>query len=177
MATALPLLKLSTLAVKAIAKPLAARMKVEASYRPKFKSLCEKIGEGVHYMYSRMNVVASGHKFVGVKPLSAEQALSDGISTLSETFVVAFSAMVIIVDYSRSNTSNALKAAKAADEKKAEKDALEARFNALELRLEALEKKLENKWFLSGADNKKEDDKDNSAKRPNGGWWLSGWLG
>jgi hypothetical protein len=164
-AAGLPLLKLSALLVKTIAKPLASRLKVEAASRPALREFCEKIGNKVHYIYSRMNVVASGYKFVGVKPLAPEVALNDGISTLSETLVVGFSAFVVIVDYSRSATSNAEKAEKAAEDKRRTQEELEARFRALEDRATAMEQRAERRWF------QREKERTDEAAKASSSWF------
>jgi len=179
MAAALPLLKLSTLAVKAIAKPLASRLKVEAAIRPRLREMCESLGNGVHYLYSRINVMASGHKFIGVKPLSPDQALADGISTLSESLVLGFSAVVIVVDYQRSAASNEAKAIKAAAEKQAEFERLESRFLALEARTLAMEQRAEKRWYNLETQRKKEATANASATQDaqaGGAGWFSGWF-
>ena len=36
-------------------------MKVESSRRPMLRQAFEKVGNGMHYVYARMNVVASGY--------------------------------------------------------------------------------------------------------------------
>ena len=98
-AAGLPLLKLSTLLVKAIAKPLASGIKNEAKKYPTIDYVCVSAGNWVHYCYARINVAAMGYKFVGVKPLPHDQALSDGVSFLAEAFVIGFSAAVVVIDY------------------------------------------------------------------------------
>jgi len=135
----LPLLKLSTLLVKTIAKPVAARMKVEASRRPAFHDICTSLGQRMHYLSSRLNVFASGYKFVGVKPLAVEQALNDGIGTISEALVLSISASVIIIEYRKSEAKAAKKSEIAAKEKSHEEEKLLNRFQAIEDRLHKLE--------------------------------------
>jgi optic atrophy 3 protein len=165
-AAGLPLLKLSTLLVKTIAKPIASRLKSASVRRPYLRRFYEGIGNGVHNMFARMNVVASGHRFVGVKPLPPDVALSDGISTMSEAFIVSFSAAVIIIDFSRSAASNAVKAEKAASEKRIEKELLEERFRGIEAKLIAMEKAAATAVVVP--------DPDTTAKSPKGsgtGWF------
>jgi len=141
----LPLLKLSTLLVKTIAKPVAARMKVEASRRPAFHDICTSLGQRMHYLSSRLNVFASGYKFVGVKPLAVEQALNDGIGTISEALVLSISASVIIIEYRKSEAKAAKKAKDAAEEKSHEEKKLLNRFQAIEDKLHKLEVALQAK--------------------------------
>jgi optic atrophy 3 protein len=169
MAAALPLLKLSTLFVKTISKPLASRLKVEASKREGLRKFCQSIGDGVHYIYARGNVIASGYKFVGVKPLPEEQAISDGISTLSETVIVGFSAFVIIIDAMRTSKKNAAKEEKLKEKEWREREALEERFRTLEAQIGWLQEKENerNKSFLSRQQEKIE------VKTKNKSSWFS----
>ena len=168
---ALPLLKLSTLLVKTIAKPLASQLKSASATRPRLANFCASIGNSVHYIYSRANVIAAGHKFVGVKPLPAEQAVSDGISTLSEALVLGFSAGAVIIDALRSANSNALKAEKAAEEKRIAAEELEKRFLDLERKVE--EARLERSSWLSLLNNN--DQKVKTESNINNSW-FQGWF-
>jgi len=94
----LPLLKLVGLFVKTIAKPVANRMKVESSKHPNFSNVCITVGQFSHYINTRINVFATGFKFVGVKPLENEKALSEGIGFLSEAVVFTVAGGIIIYE-------------------------------------------------------------------------------
>jgi optic atrophy 3 protein len=159
-AAGLPLLKLSTLLVKAIAKPLASGIKNEAKKYPTIDYVCVSAGNLVHYCYARINVAAMGYKFVGVKPLPHDQALSDGVSFLAEAFVIGFSAAVVVIDYRRSAAKSALSAAKLKEEKKREKDEIADALRAIHQRLD----KIEN--------NQSKQNKDETTE----GKKQSGWL-
>jgi hypothetical protein len=71
----LPLLKLSSLLIKTISKPLATRLKFEATRSPAFHRAGVYCGQTSHYLSSRINVFASGYKFLGVKPLPKDEAM------------------------------------------------------------------------------------------------------
>ncbi len=73
-------------------------MKAEASKHPNFSKFCEAIGQFQHVVYSRVNVLASGHKFIGVKPLEFDKALSAGVEAVSEFTVLAISGTFILVE-------------------------------------------------------------------------------
>ena len=73
MAQAIPFLKLAGLLVKTLAKPIAQRIKIEASRHPRFSVYCTSLGQAVHHISSRINILASGYKFFGVKPLPPEE--------------------------------------------------------------------------------------------------------
>jgi len=176
-AAGLPLLKLGTLFVKTISKPLASRLKIEAQKRPLLGRMCQGVGDGIHYMYSRGNVVASGYKFVGVKPLPVQEAVSDGAGVIAEGLVVGFSVFAVVVESLRSAKSNAQKAEKAAEEKRREAEALEARFLKLEQLVE--EARMERRQWFS-RQNKRSAGGDGSEDQGSGGGklgggWLTGW--
>lgn len=139
----LPLLKLAGLLVKTIAKPVATRLKVEARKHPTFSRICIKVGELSHQVTSRMNVIASGYKILGVNPLPEEEALSRGVNFLSESFVFTVAGTIIIVEYSRSETKNALKAQKAAEEESRFRQYLDDKFAALSADLHFLRDRVE----------------------------------
>eukprot|EP01041_Mallomonas_annulata_P009588 gene9588-19930_t len=124
--------------LKQISKPLAARLKVEATKRPNFGSRCAYVGENVHQINSRVNVIASGYKFVGAKPLSYEDARNQGVDFLSELFVFSAAGGIIIIEFWRSETKAAIKAKETAAKEKN----LEERFRNIETFLKDIETSL-----------------------------------
>ena len=52
----------------------------------------------MHKLTSRINVLASGYKFVGVKPIPEETALKDGIEYLAEWSVFSVAGGIIIFE-------------------------------------------------------------------------------
>ncbi len=136
----LPLLKLSGMFVKYMAKPVAARMKVEAVKHPAtIGKWAEFLGQTAHQIEKRLNVLAAGYKFLGVKPLPQEEALNNGIGFISEGLVISITACIIIIEYKRSADSAAEKAIIAAAEKAESRRLLEARFTEIENRLDDIE--------------------------------------
>ena len=114
-------LKLVGLLVKTIAKPIANRMKAEAPKHLYFSKISIEIGQGIlslktlldsinhliliydcikvmHKFTSRINVLASGYKFVGVKPIPEETALKDGIEYIAEWSVFSVAGGIIIFE-------------------------------------------------------------------------------
>lgn len=138
----LPFLKLGSLLLKTITKPLSSRLKFEAQRRPKFQAMCGWVGQWSHYVFTRINVFASGYKFIGVKPLPPNDAVDVGISYLSEGIVMGSAASIVIVEFDRGETKNKLKAEKQAAKEAAEKAELEARFRSIDERIQDVEKAL-----------------------------------
>ena len=98
--------------IKTAAKPVAAYFKAEAPKSPLFSKLCSTIGQTVHTLSSRLNVLVSGYKFVGVKPLEYDVALSKGVEYIAEFIVIGASGTIIMIEFTRSEKKNAIKAAK-----------------------------------------------------------------
>lgn len=157
MAQAIPFLKLAGLLVKTLAKPIAQRIKIEASRHPRFSVYCTSLGQAVHHISSRINILASGYKFFGVKPLPPEEgrvlrmcqyrlstnfcalALNKGVNFLSESIIFGIGGGIIIVEYRRGEQKNLEKAIASAAKERAKDEELNARFNALEERIVNLE--------------------------------------
>mgnify|MGYP003387642320 CR=1 FL=1 len=89
-------------------------MKSEAPKHPRFSKFCVGIGQGMHSLYSRINVLASGYKFVGVKPLAHDEALAKGVDYFSEFAVIFASGAIIMIEFTRSEKKNTLKSVQAA---------------------------------------------------------------
>jgi hypothetical protein len=144
----LPFLKLGSLLVKQIGKPLASRLRIEAGKRPKFANLCTKAGQWQHYISSRITVFANGYKFIGVKPLPEEEAQKNGIEFLSESIVLTVMAGIIIFEYDRGERKTAVKAAAAAAKERNQQkqvDSLEATVKELVSQVEEINIQLQVK--------------------------------
>jgi hypothetical protein len=89
-----------------------------------------------------MNVIASGYKFLGVKPLPKEEAVDLGISYISDGVIISLGAAIIITEYQRGEAKNQAKAAKAAAKEAADKAYIESRFEGLQSRMDSLEQSL-----------------------------------
>jgi hypothetical protein len=143
MAAGLPLLKLSALLVKTISKPVGMFFKAQAQKEPRVAKLFMDVGQRMHYVQSRINVVASGYKFVGVKPLPNDQALNDGAGTMSELLVLSLSATIVIYEYQKSAIKDRDKANALNAEKQTQRFLTEQRFKDIESRLQHIEALLE----------------------------------
>ncbi len=142
MVVGIPFLKLGSLLVKQITKPLTSRLRVEASRRPQFAKICTATGQHFNYVMSRVTVFANGYKFIGVKPLTEEEALKTGVELISETIVFLIAAGIVVFEYDRSERKNALKAEKAAIKERIEKEILESRLSKIESEIIQLKEEL-----------------------------------
>lgn len=76
-------------------------MKSQAPTSPTFSKVCVSIGQLSHSTFTRINVLASGYKFVGVKPLERDDALNKGVDIISEFMVILASGTIIVVEVCR----------------------------------------------------------------------------
>ena len=163
-AAGLPLLKLSTLLVKTIAKPLGGYMKSKARKWPTLDTTMCWVGNSYHYANVRMNVLASGHKFISCKSLPHDTALKDGVGIFSEGLVLGFSAFVIITETARSTAKANAKALAEEALRKAHEKEQDRERRDLEQRLTRLEHAV-GKRALEREQERME------AKGRRGWWW------
>jgi hypothetical protein len=135
MAAGLPLLKLASLFIKTISKPISNRIKTEVAKYPRASRGCIWVGQQSHQVLSRVTVFANGYRFIGAKPLPEEQALKDGVDFLSETVLFMIAGGLLVFEYQRGENKNALKAVAAAKKEKEDKQDLHRRFVELELEM------------------------------------------
>ena len=174
MAAGLPLLKLSALLVKTISKPVGMFFKAQAQKHAKLALVFEGVGQKMHYVQSRINVFASGYKFVGVKPLPTEQALNDGVGTMSEMLVMSISATIVIYEYQKSVIKDRDKANALNAEKQTQRFLTEQRFKDIEQRLMHMEALLE-KQAAAAAAAPPPPKTGSAASNSRGAGWGWGW--
>ena len=172
-AAGLPLLKLSTLLVKTIAKPLGGYVKSKAKQFPILDRALYNFGNSYHYAFVRVNVLASGHKFISCRPLPHDQGLKDGTAMFSEGLVLGFSAFVILVETARSQAKAAASKQKLDDEKHAHEVEQDRQRKDISERL----KRLEN--IVGRHAVERETERMHRKEGEKGGWlaWLGGRSG
>jgi len=118
-------------------------MKTEAKKHEKFSSFCILVGQQSHQISSRLTAIASGFKVIAINPLAEEEALSQGISFLSEFFVFSVAGGIIIVEFARSEMKSAQKAEQTKQAEAEFRQYLEDRFSKLDQKLETMAKRIE----------------------------------
>jgi optic atrophy 3 protein len=92
----LPLVKLGTLVLRTVCKPIANRLKKEAGYHPKFRSFIISIAQANHRFTTRIQRRIYGKATdVVIRPLNEEKAVQAAADLLGELFVFS----VRIVDF------------------------------------------------------------------------------
>jgi optic atrophy 3 protein len=153
MAQAIPLLKLGGLLIRTVTKPFANQIAGQAKHNEFLSKRCASIGQVIHQVMTRINVVSSGYRFVGVKPLPTEEAIAKGASFMSETIIFGVAGAVTTFEWLRTEDQKAKKEAEKAIKSAQEKKDLLDRLTKIEKRLDALaeiEETRQNKSILKG---------------------------
>ncbi|GMI82330.1 hypothetical protein like AT1G28510 [Hibiscus trionum] len=136
----LPLVKLGTLALKTLSKPVAARLKRQAAYAPKFRQFIVSIAQANHQITTRMQRRIYSHATdVEIRPLDEEKAVQAAADLIGELFVFTVAGAMLIFEVQRSSRSEAKKEAA----RREELEAMKKRNENLAAQVELLRHKLE----------------------------------
>ncbi|KAK4271644.1 hypothetical protein QN277_020307 [Acacia crassicarpa] len=106
----LPLLKLGTLALKTLSKPVAARLKQQAAIHPRFRQHIVRMAQANHRLTTRMQRRIYGHATnVEIRPLNEEKAVQAAVDLIGEVFVFLVAGALLIFEVQRSARSEARK--------------------------------------------------------------------
>ncbi|XP_074289991.1 OPA3-like protein [Silene latifolia] len=137
---ALPFFKLGTLALKTICKPIASRLKKEASLHPQFRQLIIDFAQANHRFTTQMTRRMYGHRTdVEIRPLDEEKAVQVASDLIGEVFVFTVAGVAVIFEVQRSAKSEARKEAA----RKQELEAMRQRDDCLAEEIEAVKQRLE----------------------------------
>jgi len=102
MSAAFPLLKLGTLLLKVVTKPIANQIKEQAQTHPGLRQACVRLGRGINQVTTRLSYISQNMrpdvgeiKFV----LDEQQAVRRAAEVLSETFVFTVFGAVVLAQY------------------------------------------------------------------------------
>ncbi|KAJ7545790.1 hypothetical protein O6H91_08G010300 [Diphasiastrum complanatum] len=106
----LPLAKLGTLALKTLSKPLATRLKVQASRHPRFRNIIINLAQVNHKFSVNLQRRIYGHSTdVAIHPLDEEKAVQAASDLLGESVVFVIAGAAVIFEVSRNARSEARK--------------------------------------------------------------------
>ncbi|KAG8385498.1 hypothetical protein BUALT_Bualt03G0051600 [Buddleja alternifolia] len=135
----LPLLKLGTLALKTLSKPIAARLKKEAGLHPKFRNIIVSIAQANHRVTTTMQRRIYGHATdVEIRPLNEEKAVQAAVDLMGEFFVFSVAVAALIFEVQRNSRSEAKKE----EIRKQEMEGMRQRDEDLAKEVELLKQKL-----------------------------------
>ena len=149
MAQALPLLKLAGLLVRTVTKPMAQSIEHRAKTNKTLGDQAAYIGQFIHQITTRVNVVSQGYKFVGAKPVSHDEAVGKGAKFMSETVIMCIAMSVTTFEYLRSEKEKKEKEAVKKEIETQRKAELNQRLSNLENNMDIIMKKLDKKksWW------------------------------
>ncbi|GMG98554.1 hypothetical protein Nepgr_000394 [Nepenthes gracilis] len=136
----LPVVKLGTLALRTICKPIANRLKKEAGLHPKFRHVIVNIAQANHRFTTQIQRRIYGHRTdIEIHPLNEEKAVQAAADLLGELFVFTVAGAAVIFEVQRSAKSEARKE----EMRRRELEAIKQRDEDLSKEVEVLKQKLE----------------------------------
>ncbi|XP_074571800.1 uncharacterized protein LOC141828297 [Curcuma longa] len=106
----LPVVKLGTLVLKTVCKPIANRLKKEAGRHPKFRQLIINLAQANHRITTNVQRRIYGHATdVEIRPLNEEKAVQAASDLIGELFVFSVGGAALIFEVQRSARSEARK--------------------------------------------------------------------
>ncbi|KAK6464673.1 optic atrophy 3-like protein, partial [Scheffersomyces coipomensis] len=95
-------LKLTSLLVRTVAKPIATALKTQAKEHEFFKRACIGIAQTVHTTDLTLRMSLLGEKRIKIRPLNDTKAVENGANFLSEFFIFSVAGSLIFYESYRS---------------------------------------------------------------------------
>ncbi|XP_027061003.1 uncharacterized protein [Coffea arabica] len=136
----IPVIKLGTLALRTISKPIANRLKKDAGLHPKFRDFIINIAQANHRFSTIMQRRIYGYSSdLLIRPLNEERAVQAAADILGELFVFSVAGLAIVYEVQRSSRAEARKEEK----RKQEMEAIQQKNQELAKEVETLKNKVE----------------------------------
>lgn len=136
--------KLATLVIRTIAKPISAQLKNQATQHPAFRNLCASLAQKMHTaeVALRTNILGEPAR-THVRPLSETRAIENGANALAEGFLFAVAAALILGETYRTSRAQS-KRRDTVDEKLDELAASVSSLSAAVERLKRVQEELDD---------------------------------
>ncbi|BFG29122.1 hypothetical protein CerSpe_153960 [Prunus speciosa] len=136
----LPLLKLGTLALRTISRPIARRLKVEAGLHPRFRNYIISFAQANYRFGTNVQRRLYGRATdVVIRPMDEEKAVGAAAELLGELVIFTVAGLAIIFEVQRSARSEARKE----EQRKQEIEAMKQKGTDLEKEVQCLKAKLQ----------------------------------
>ncbi|CAO3606911.1 unnamed protein product [Cunninghamella blakesleeana] len=99
-------IKLGSLLLRTLAKPVANSIKVQAKQHPAFREFCIGVAQKSHKWEMTLKMKFLGYKKEVIRPLNDAKAIESGANFLSESFVFGVAASIIIAENWRSHNKD-----------------------------------------------------------------------
>lgn len=100
-------LKLTSLLVRTVAKPMALALKAQAKEHEAFRSACIRVAQTVHSTDIKLRMKLLGEKRIKVRPLNDNKAIENGANFLLEFFIFLVAGSLILYESYRSRVKAA----------------------------------------------------------------------
>ncbi|KAK2968400.1 hypothetical protein RJ640_004406, partial [Escallonia rubra] len=148
----IPVVKLGTLAIRTLAKPISARLKKGAGLHPKFRDFIISIAQANHRVSIQMQRRIYGRSTdIRIRPLNEERAVEVAADLLGEFFVFTVAGVALIYEVQRGARSEARKEEMHRQEMEAIKkknEELTKEMAHLKLKMEAMKQIAMNRSFF-----------------------------
>ncbi|RCK59683.1 OPA3-like protein [Candida viswanathii] len=95
-------LKITSLLVRTIAKPIGNAIKAQAREHERFRKLCIKFAQSMHSTEIKLRMSLLGENKIRVKPLNDNKAIEQGATFISEFFIFSVAGSLILYESYRS---------------------------------------------------------------------------
>ncbi|EGN96346.1 hypothetical protein SERLA73DRAFT_58886 [Serpula lacrymans var. lacrymans S7.3] len=135
--------KLATLAIRTIAKPISAQLKNQAKQHETFRSICVSLAQGMYMaeIKLRTNILGEPAR-QHVRPLSEARAIENGANALAEGFLFGVAALLIMGETWRTSRNSTRRR----DDVDDQLDELNSRMQDLGTRLDSVTATYEERW-------------------------------
>ncbi|KAJ1920239.1 hypothetical protein H4219_001472 [Mycoemilia scoparia] len=98
-------IKLLSLFVKTLAKPVANQIKSQAKTHPRFRKFCIGVAQTTHRLEIQWKMHVLGYKSDAIRPLNDARAVDSGANFMGEAFIFSVAALIILAEQQRSRLS------------------------------------------------------------------------
>ncbi|KZV79778.1 OPA3-domain-containing protein [Exidia glandulosa HHB12029] len=95
--------KILTLAIRTIAKPISNSLKSQAKQHPRFRKFCIGLAQNIHRTEMRARLHLLGQDIQAVRPLNEKTAVENGANFIAEGFLFGVATSLIVAEQWRSS--------------------------------------------------------------------------
>ncbi|KAA1071666.1 hypothetical protein PGT21_014625 [Puccinia graminis f. sp. tritici] len=99
--------KVVSLLIKTLSKPIANRLKISAQEHPKFRTVCVGLAQSLHRYETRLASGIFAKAQPVIRPLSDTKAIQNGANFLSEAFLFSVAVALIVAENLRGRMQTA----------------------------------------------------------------------
>ncbi|KAJ6497490.1 optic atrophy 3 protein-domain-containing protein [Mycena sanguinolenta] len=123
--------KIATLIIRTVAKPIATALKTQAKEHQRFRGLCVNLAQFMYRSEVKLRTNVLGEPEKHIRPLSETRAIENGANALAEGFLFSVAAALILGETWRSSRSQSRR-----------RDSVDEQIDALGTKIEELSAKV-----------------------------------